>query len=124
MLQEKSMIQTAYEIIKKRKKPIAFIRLWEEIVKSNKLDENQAKNLIASFYTDLNIDGRFFNTRNNEWDLCERNLYDKAHVDIDIGEDEIEKGDEDSGEEKDQDEELDEEDEEFDREDSFDDTDY
>lgn len=124
MLQERSMIQAAYEIIKKRKKPIAFIRLWEEIVKSNKLDENQAKNLIASFYTDLNIDGRFFNTGNNEWDLCERNLYDKAHVDIDIGEDEIEKGDEDSGEEKDQDEELDEEDEEFDKEDSFDDTDY
>ena len=109
MTNEKSMIQIAYDMISKRKRPVAFKKIWEEVVKQAKLSPDEADELISNFYTELTLDGRFFNAGNNEWDLRSRNLFEKVKVDIP-------ENDDDDEEEKEEKDDIidDEEDEEFD----------
>ncbi|MGI6378145.1 DNA-directed RNA polymerase subunit delta [bacterium] len=115
MINEKSMIQIAYEILKKKKKPLAFNKLWEEVCKAAKIEKSAIEELISSFYTDLTLDGRIVTLGENVWDLRERNTYDKVHIDMNevYAIDEEEEKDEDDEKELGE-EEIDEEEEEED----------
>ncbi len=49
----------------------------------------------AQFYSDLTLDPRFAQLKENKWDLKERRKYSESHVDIsriELGEDEPEEG--------------------------------
>lgn len=82
MLERKSMIQTAYDLMKKKKKPISFDRLWTETSQLLGLSEEEADEYIAEFYTELTLDGRIVTLGENVWDLRERNTFDKVHIDM------------------------------------------
>lgn len=68
-LQEMSFIEIAFEIMQSRKQPIAFYDLIKQIGEILDISEEEMKDKISQFYTDLNIDGRFLNVGDNTWGL-------------------------------------------------------
>ena len=92
IISKKSMVQAAYELMRKKKKPITFAKLWNETSQVLGLTSEQAEELISEFYTELTLDGRIVTLGENIWDLRERNTYDKVHIDMNdvYGEDEEE----------------------------------
>jgi DNA-directed RNA polymerase subunit delta len=68
-LQEMSLIEMAFEILKEKKQPISFKELMDEITELRGLTEDEVRARIAQFYTDLNIDGRFMTLGENRWGL-------------------------------------------------------
>lgn len=87
----KSMTDIAYDILSGKKRAIQFSKLWEEVSKKTKASND----VVAQFYSDLTLDPRFAQLKENKWDLVERRKYSEAHVDIskiELGEDEPEEG--------------------------------
>ena len=85
------MTDLAYEILSSKKRAIQFSKLWEEVEKKS----GASKDVIAQFYSDLTLDPRFAQLKENKWDLKERRKYSESHVDIsriELGEDEPEEG--------------------------------
>jgi DNA-directed RNA polymerase subunit delta len=68
-LQDMSLIEVAYELLKSKKEPMAFNDIMGEVAKLLDLSEEQVKSKIAQFYTDLNIDGHFIGLGDNRWGL-------------------------------------------------------
>ena len=72
-MSEKSLIEYAQDVMNANEKEIAFKDLWMEVSKRASLTEEEAKNAISQFYTNLTIDGRFVALPNGFWDLrCRR----------------------------------------------------
>lgn len=63
------MIDLTYEILLSKKEAMTFKEIWNEICDILSLSEEEAKEKIAQFYTDLNIDGRFLPLGENRWGL-------------------------------------------------------
>lgn len=70
-LAEESLIDLAYAILEERKSPIGFQDLLQEIRNLNGLSEEQLRERLVQFYTDMNIDGRFLLNHENGWGLRE-----------------------------------------------------
>lgn len=68
-LQEMSLMEIAFELLKEKKQPVSFKELMDEITKLRGLTEDEVRARIAQFYTDLNIDGRFMTIGENRWGL-------------------------------------------------------
>lgn len=68
-LKEMSMIEMAHKVLESRREPISFQEIFDEIAEVLGLTEEEVKEKIAQFYTDLNIDGRFMSVGNNRWGL-------------------------------------------------------
>jgi DNA-directed RNA polymerase subunit delta len=68
-LQEMSLIEVAFEILKEKKQAITFQELMAEIKKVMKLDEAEVTERMVQFYTDINIDGRFMSQGEGRWGL-------------------------------------------------------
>ncbi|MBT2640714.1 DNA-directed RNA polymerase subunit delta [Bacillus sp. ISL-41] len=68
-LQEMSLIEVAYEILKEKKQAITFQELMTEIKSILKLDEADVSEKMVQFYTDINIDGRFMSQGEGRWGL-------------------------------------------------------
>ncbi|MDZ5471782.1 DNA-directed RNA polymerase subunit delta [Bacillus sp. 31A1R] len=68
-LQETSLIEIAYELLKEKKQAIPFKEIMDEITELLELSEEEVRARIAQFYTDLNIDGRFMSQGENRWGL-------------------------------------------------------
>ena len=97
------MTDVAYQILQSGKDAMPFIELWTRVSKELGFNESQFDDNIAQFYTDLSIDGRFFNMPQNNWDLRSRHTFSESVMDTDsiaIDED---------SDDEDQDETLDEE---------------
>lgn len=75
------MIDIAFELLTKKKKPTVFLKLWEEVAQMGGLTQEQADDNIAQFYTDLSLDSRFVHMGDNKWDLRSRHTYDETVVD-------------------------------------------
>jgi DNA-directed RNA polymerase subunit delta len=76
----KSMLETAVEIIKRKRSPQKFDKIFKEVVEELKLSEEEAGLRVANFYNDLSLSGVFVYTGDNEWDLKDRqsvDLWDK-----------------------------------------------
>ena len=87
----KSMTDVAYDILSSKKRAIQFQKLWEEVSKKTGASIDR----IADFYSDLTLDSRFAQLKENKWDLVERRKYEESHIDIskiELGEDEPEEG--------------------------------
>ena len=83
MIENESMTDVAYSILKSSKKIMSFYDLWDKVVMKLQLSsEEEANDLISYFYTNLTVDGRFVNVGDNKWDLRERVPYDKVHIDM------------------------------------------
>ncbi len=68
-LQEMSLIEVAYEVLKEKKQAITFQELMGEIRSILNLDEGDASERMVQFYTDINIDGRFMSQGEGRWGL-------------------------------------------------------
>jgi len=77
-----SMKDVAYSILKDKKEPITFADLFKDVTNKLELTPDEAKQKIAYFYTDITLDGRFVDLKDNTWDLRERQTYDKVHIDM------------------------------------------
>ncbi len=100
MIENESMTDVAYSILKSSKKIMSFYDLWDKVVMKLQLSsEEEANDLISYFYTNLTVDGRFVNVGDNNWDLRERVPYDKVHIDMNeiYQEDEEEEDEEEDG---------------------------
>ena len=87
----KSMTDIAYDILSGKKRAIQFQKLWEEVSKKT----GASNDIIADFYSDLTLDSRFTQLKENKWDLVERRKFSESHVDIsriELGEDVPEEG--------------------------------
>ena len=68
-LKQMPMIDIAYHILIHEKEALHFKKMFEQIAEIKGFSESQNAELIAQFYTDLNIDGRFITTGANLWGL-------------------------------------------------------
>jgi len=68
-LQEMSLLEVAYEILKDKKQAITFKELMDQITKILSLNGDEATERMVQFYTDLNIDGRFMSQGESRWGL-------------------------------------------------------
>ncbi len=104
MAAAKSMTDIAHDVMSKKKRSIPFVKLWAEVSKiSGRGDDS-----IAQFYSDLSLDPRFVNLKDNKWDLKERRKYEESHIDLSEIELTDDDNDEFNGEEEDLDPENDE----------------
>jgi DNA-directed RNA polymerase subunit delta len=68
-LQEMSLIEAAFELLKEKKQAVTFKELMDEITKVLGLSEADVTEKMVQFYTDLNIDGRFMSQGESRWGL-------------------------------------------------------
>ncbi|MBP3952762.1 DNA-directed RNA polymerase subunit delta [Bacillus suaedae] len=68
-LQEVSMIEVAFEIMKKERKPFDYYDLIKEVAKIKGMSKEEVNQRIANLYTAMNIDGRFHSLGDNNWGL-------------------------------------------------------
>lgn len=78
---KKPMIDVAFDLMAKKKKPVTFLKIWEEVSQVSGLNEQQAEDNIAQFYTDISLDERFVHMPENKWDLRSRHKYEEVVVD-------------------------------------------
>ena len=101
---QKSLIEFAYEFVSKQKGPVAFKKIWEYVKKEAGLSEEEALKKGGQFFTNLSLDGRFVALSGNEWDLRERQSFDKVHIDMKDVYSEVETSDVDAEEEEEEEE--------------------
>lgn len=81
-MEEKTLLELAFEYVSNSNKPVTFKALWAYVVKQKGLTEEEAQNKVSQLYTNLLLDGRFVNLGDNRWDLRSRNTFDKVHIDM------------------------------------------
>ncbi len=76
----RSMLETAIGVMKRKRSPQPFIKIYEEVVEELGFNDDQKENNIARFYSDLTLSAYFVYTGDNNWDLKERqptDMWDK-----------------------------------------------
>ena len=96
----KSLLDYAYDYVSGRSEQSKFEDIWAYCVKEAGLSEEEAKQKVSRFYTNLLLDGRFVTLGENEWDLRVRHKFEKVHIDMSEVYSDVEATDEDSEEEE------------------------
>ncbi len=78
----KSLIEIAYEYVSSHKESVNFKDIWEYVKQEANLSEELANKKAGQFFTNMMLDGRFITLGENEWDLRERHVFDKVHIDM------------------------------------------
>lgn len=78
---KKSMVDVAFDLMTRKKKPVVFLKLWQEVSEIMGSTPAQEEDNIAQFYGDLSLDDRFVNVLENKWDLRSRHTYNESVVD-------------------------------------------
>lgn len=78
----KSLQDVAEKVMRKKKKPIDFRKLWEDVCKEVSFTESEKKSKMAKFYNSMTLDSRFIQLEKNTWDLKSRQSYSKIKVNI------------------------------------------
>ena len=78
---KKSMVDVAFDLMTRKKKPVVFLKLWQEVSEIMGFTPAQEEETIAQFYGDLSLDDRFVNVLENKWDLRSRHTYNESVVD-------------------------------------------
>ncbi len=76
-LREMSLVELAYLVMTEKKEALPFQQIVQEIAALIHLSEDEVRERIAQFYTDLNIDGRFICIGENRWGLRSWYPYDQ-----------------------------------------------
>ncbi len=79
--QELSFVDIALLILQKKTTPQSLVEITDEIVEFLGCDKETAFDKIASFYTQLTIDGRFVILSDGKWDLRDRHTHDVLKLD-------------------------------------------
>ena len=96
---EKSNLDVAFELVSKKKNPIEFKKLWNEVSQIQGMSTDEANEKVGKFYTQLSLDGRFITLGENTWDLRSRYTFDKVHIDMnEVYADEVEEEEENENE--------------------------
>ena len=78
----KSLIEIAYEFVASHESSVNFSQIWEYVKEQSGLSEEEANKKAGQFFTNMMLDGRFITLGENEWDLRERHVFDKVHIDM------------------------------------------
>jgi DNA-directed RNA polymerase subunit delta len=81
-LNEKSLIELAYQVMEEKKKAYAFSDLVKELAGMLDLTKDEIRSRIVQFYTDINIDGRFLSLGENRWGLRIWYPYDQIDEEV------------------------------------------
>ncbi|WP_216829976.1 DNA-directed RNA polymerase subunit delta [Alkalihalobacterium elongatum] len=81
-LEELSMVEVAYHVLKERKETFSYTDLLNRVVELKGMSEEEKKRRISYLYTDLNVDGRFMCIGNNVWGLKAWYPIEKIEEDI------------------------------------------
>jgi len=68
-IEKMSMIEVANAVLTDEKKELNFLELFDKVAAYKQFSETEKGDLLARFYTDLNIDGRFTTLGSNLWGL-------------------------------------------------------
>lgn len=79
----RAMIDVAFELMSKKRKPVTFLKIWEDVSTMMGFTPQQEEDNIAQFYNDLSLDDRFVNVGDNKWDLRSRHTYNEIVIDTD-----------------------------------------
>lgn len=74
-----SMVDVAYSVLTEAEGELPFTSIYNEVCKRIGLASDVAVAKISSFYTNLLLDGRFVNLKDNTWDLKSRHTYKEVH---------------------------------------------
>ncbi|MDD7616840.1 MAG: DNA-directed RNA polymerase subunit delta [bacterium] len=77
-----SMVDVAYSILKSEGTILSFTELFDKVAEKLELTESEKNDRISSFYTDISLDGRLVNVKDNKWDLRVNQKYENVHMDI------------------------------------------
>ncbi|QVK21218.1 DNA-directed RNA polymerase subunit delta [Mycoplasmatota bacterium] len=80
MVGHKSMIETAVDLLKRKRSPQKFDSIFKEVSETLGFSDKDMEKNISRFYNDLSLSALFIYTGSNEWDLKERQpieLWDK-----------------------------------------------
>ena len=77
-----SMVDVAYSILKNEGSILSFTELFDKVAEKLELTESEKNDRISSFYTDISLDGRLVNVKDNKWDLRLNQKYENVHMDI------------------------------------------
>lgn len=68
-IEKMPMIELANVLLAEKKEEMNFLELFQLVAEQKGFTESQKEDLLARFYTDLNVDGRFTTLGNNIWGL-------------------------------------------------------
>lgn len=68
-IEKMSMIELAKLVLTDAKTEMKFMDLFNKVAELKNFTESQGQNMLAEFYTDLNVDGRFTTLGSNVWAL-------------------------------------------------------
>lgn len=85
---ELSMIEVARAILNEKKEPLAFVDIVNEIQNYLGKSDEEIRQRLPRFYTDLNTDGGFISLGDNVWGLREWYPYDSIDEEVNHPEDE------------------------------------
>ncbi len=95
MTKRKALVDIAYDILSKKRKPVPFKNLFMEVSETAGLSESEVMAKIGAFYGDMSLDPRFIQQADNKWDLKKRYKFEDTYRELqdsdDEGEDEEEK---------------------------------
>lgn len=80
-MSRKSMQDFAFEALKRKRKPVVFKQLWDEVANEIGLDGPTAQSRMIKFYNALSLDARFYQQEGNTWDLSSRHSATKIRSD-------------------------------------------
>lgn len=81
-MKNESMIDAAYSILSASEGAMAFKDLWAKLKESLEIGPDEEAARIGHFYTDISLDGRFVEGKDNTWNLRSRISYDNVHIDM------------------------------------------
>ncbi|WP_249029150.1 DNA-directed RNA polymerase subunit delta [Tannockella kyphosi] len=81
-MNNKSMVDVAFELMSAKKKPMAFQKLFTEITEIKGFTPEEHDEKISLFYTNITLDGRFITVGENQWDLRSRHNFAAVHIDM------------------------------------------
>lgn len=81
-MDNKSMVDVAFELMSKKKKAMDFYKLWQEVSEVKGFNEEQIDERESLFYTNITLDGRFITVGENKWDLRSRHKFEEVHIDM------------------------------------------
>lgn len=76
------MVDIAFDLMKKKKKPVDFYKLWQEVSEIKGFTQEEKDENESLFYTNITLDGRLITTGENHWDLRSRHKFSEVHIDM------------------------------------------
>ncbi len=81
-MKKQSMIDTAYAVLEASEEALTFKDLWDKIKAELEIGPDEEASRIGHFYTDISLDGRFVEGKDNTWKLRSRTKYEEVHIDM------------------------------------------